>query len=366
MDKTNESTGRIPSLDGLRAVSIGLVLFAHLCGTFNFPFEHEFFNAGNLGVRVFFVISGFLITGILLKEIEKTGTVNLQKFYYRRTLRIFPPYYFFLLVVGILALCGILKLPLSEWLAAIFYVSDFAPISVWEIGHTWSLGVEEQFYLLMPGLLFFGKRRAFFVLCAVIVLCPFVRLGTFVLFPDVDSRWVGFGFQANADSLATGCLLAFVRQTLWEKIAYQKMMRSGVFVVFPILAIALNYFSGNPKIYSFVCITLINFCVVLCVDWAVRFHNGFVGKILNAKPLVFVGTLSYSIYLWQQLFLNRQSQHFANAFPLNLVLVFFCAAVSYYLIEKPALNFRQRLEKRLFANRQSKRAEESLQISSAA
>jgi peptidoglycan/LPS O-acetylase OafA/YrhL len=350
MVKNNESTGRIPSLDGLRAISIGLVLFAHLCGTVNFPFEHEFLNAGNLGVRVFFVISGFLITGILLKEIEKTGTINLQKFYYRRTLRIFPPYYFFLLVVGILALCGILKLPLGEWLAAVFYVSNFAPISTWEIGHTWSLGVEEQFYLLMPGLLFFGKRRAFFVLCAVILLSPFIRLGTFVLFPDPDLRWTGYGFQANADSLATGCLLAFVRQTLWKKALYQKILQSKIFIVFPILAIALNYFAQNPKIYSLVCITLINFCVVLCIDWAVTFHTGFVGKILNARPLVYIGTLSYSIYLWQQLFLNRQSQQPANVFPLNLVLVALCAVISYYLIEKPALRFRQKLEKRLFAN----------------
>lgn len=346
---SNESTGRIPSLDGLRAISIGLVLFAHLSGTVNFPIEHEILNAGNLGVRVFFVISGFLITGILLKEIEKTGTVNLRKFYYRRTLRIFPPYYFFLLVVGILALCGILKLPLGEWLSAVFYVSNFAPISTWEIGHTWSLGVEEQFYLLMPGLLFFGKRRAFFVLCAIILLSPFIRLGTHMFIHDGDLRWTGFGFQANADSLATGCLLAFARQTLWEQPMYRKILQSKIFVVVPILGITLNYFSENPRLFSFVCITLINFCIVLCVDWAVSFDNGFVGKILNAKPLVYIGTLSYSIYLWQQLFLNRESHQPANIFPFNLLPVIFCAVVSYYLIEKPSLKFRQKFEKRLFA-----------------
>jgi len=344
MIEKNNSPDRIPSLDGLRAVSIGLVLFAHLCGTANFPVGHEVFNTGNLGVRVFFIISGFLITGILLREIEKTGTVNLSKFYYRRTLRIFPAYYFFLGVVGILALGGVLKLPFGEWLSAVFYISNYAPISNWEIGHTWSLAVEEQFYLLMPGLLFLGKRRALFILCLVVLLAPFVRLLTFTFFPDPDLRWVGFGFQANADSLATGCLLAFLRQELWRNTFYQKFLQSKIFVVIPVLAVLLNYFSDHPKIYYFVCITLINFCVVLCIDWAVRFPVGSVGKILNARPLVFVGMLSYSIYLWQQLFLNRQSPHLINSFPLNLLLMAFCAIFSYYLIEKPALKFRISLE----------------------
>lgn len=345
---THKISGRIPSLDGLRAVSIGLVIFAHLCGTAYFPIQYEFFNAGNMGVRVFFVISGFLITGILLKEFEKSGTINLRKFYYRRTLRIFPPYYFFLIIVGILTLGGLWNLPFSEWLSAVFYISNFAPVSSWQIGHTWSLAVEEQFYLLMPGLLLFGKRRAFYILCAVVLLCPFVRLTTLLFFHDAELRWIGYGFQANADSLAIGCLLAFLREKLWQNGSYKKLLNSKFFIIFPLAAIALNYFVEHPKIYFFVCISIINFCVVLCIDWAVTFHDGFVGKILNAKPLVYIGTLSYSIYLWQQLFINRNSQEWFTAFPINLILAFLCALVSYYLIEEPALAVRQNLEKGLF------------------
>jgi peptidoglycan/LPS O-acetylase OafA/YrhL len=353
MVQNNETTGRIPSLDGLRAVSIGLVLFAHLCGTSYFPVKQEFFYVGNLGVRVFFVISGFLITSILLNETEKTGTVNFPKFYYRRTLRIFPPYYFFLLVAGFAALCGLFKLPLNEWLAAVFFASNFMPVSAWEIGHTWSLGVEEQFYLLMPGLLFFGKRRTLFILCAVVIGCPFIRFGTLFLFPDSDIRWIVLGFQANADSLATGCLLAFLRAKLWKNVSYQKLLRSKIFIVFPLLPFILNYFIQSLRIQALIGITLTNFCTVLCIDWVVKFHDGSVGKILNTKPLVYVGTLSYSLYLWQQLFLNRQSAQPANAFPLNLLLTVACAISSYYLIEKPSLKFRQKLEKRFFLKRVS-------------
>jgi peptidoglycan/LPS O-acetylase OafA/YrhL len=339
---------RIPSLDGLRAISIGLVIFAHLCGTTGFPLGREIFNAGGFGVRVFFVISGFLITGILLKELDKTATINLKKFYYRRTLRIFPPYYFFLAIVGLVSLTGILQLPLGEWLSSVFYINNFTTASTWELGHTWSLAVEEQFYLLMPALFLFGKRRAFFVLCLIVILCPFIRLVSFSLFPDSDLRWVTFGFQANADSLAVGCILAFGRTMFWQNRIYQKVMNSRLFFAVPVLAIALNLFDDHPKITFLVFITMMNFCIALCIDWAVTFHTGIVGKILNSRLLVYIGGLSYSIYLWQQLFLNRHFESIVTSFPVNLLLTIFCAIVSYYFIEKPSLNLRQKYENRLF------------------
>lgn len=349
MKLNNNFTNRIPSLDGLRAVSIGLVLLSHLSGAENFPITEEVLNIGNVGVRVFFIISGFLITTILLNEVEKSGTVNLAKFFYRRTLRIFPPYYFFLFTVGFLSLYGVFSIQLNEWLAAAFYVSNFAPVSNWEIGHTWSLAVEEQFYLLMPAiLLLLGKRRTFFVLCLVVVLCPVIRLGTFMWYQHTDLRWALYGFQANADSLALGCLLAFARERLWNNNLYRKLMYSKLFFILPVAAIGLNYFVERPKIYFFVIIAAVNLCIVLCIDWAVTFYDGFIGKILNARPLVYVGTLSYSIYLWQQLFLKHNSPSPLHSFPINLVLLTVCALASYYLIEKPALSLRQKIEPALF------------------
>src|SRR5437899_153044 len=91
---------KIPSLDGLRAISIGMVLVAHLFGTPALREMHLNQESGVLGVRVFFVISGFLITSLLLKEIEKTGTLSLRSFYVRRTLRIFPAFYVYVLSIG--------------------------------------------------------------------------------------------------------------------------------------------------------------------------------------------------------------------------------------------------------------------------
>ena len=94
---------RIPSLDGLRTVSIALVIASHAARNFG---PTAAYNIGDLGVRVFFVISGFLITGLLIAESEKSGRIDLLKFYFRRTLRIFPPYYFLLIVLAVLAVSG--------------------------------------------------------------------------------------------------------------------------------------------------------------------------------------------------------------------------------------------------------------------
>ena len=343
----NSKSNRIPSLDGLRAISILLVLIGHLIGTANFPLKSgDYLNLGNLGVRVFFIISGFLITGILLNEYGKTSTIDLKKFYYRRTLRIFPPYYFFLAVVGILMLVQFLDVKLWEWFSSVFYLSNYAEIKTWQLGHTWSLAVEEQFYLIMPFLLFFTKKRkTFFILCAVIILAPFMRVIPLLTVSNINARWVSFGFQANADSLAMGCLLAFLRERLLNNQIYQKILSNPLFMLVPIVALLFNLLQDRPKIFSFFCITIINFCIVLCIDWAVTFHKNPIGKLLNSKPFVFFGMLSYSIYLWQQLFLNRNSDSIIATFPLNIILTIICAILSYYLIEKPSLKFRTKFEK---------------------
>lgn len=94
-----------------------------------------------------------------------------------------------------------------------------------------------------------------------------------------------------------------------------------------------------------------NVCAVLCVDWAVTFWDGRVGRVPNARPLVFVGMMSYSLYLWQQPFLYRDSPAAVAAFPLNIVLAIACALGSYYIIERPSLQLRRRIEQSLNARR---------------
>ena len=142
-----EKSSRIPSLDGLRAISIALVILSHLVYIEGFPLPKAidplwFDRLGPLGVRVFFVISGFLITSLLLQELETNKSINLGKFYFRRTLRIFPPYYFFILVMIILNKFNWVALSSKDIIHAFTYTVNYYPERSWVIGHGWSLSVE--------------------------------------------------------------------------------------------------------------------------------------------------------------------------------------------------------------------------------
>src|SRR5262245_26497608 len=173
---------RIPSLDGLRAISIAFVFLGHLAGTRGFPIgtaPGNALNTAELGVHVFFVISGYLITGLLLQEVARHGRIDVPRFYLRRTLRIFPPYYALLAVLFVADLAGLVPLHDHDVLRAMTYTSNYDPNRSWFVGHTWSLSVEEQFYLLWPAVvLLLRPRRAVVAAAAVVVLVPIIRIAS--------------------------------------------------------------------------------------------------------------------------------------------------------------------------------------------
>jgi peptidoglycan/LPS O-acetylase OafA/YrhL len=345
---------RIPSLDGLRAISILLVLVSHLAGTRNFPISASagnFWGLGEFGVVVFFVISGFLITGLLLDEVQRTNGISLGHFYFRRTLRIFPPYYAYLAIIGVASLAGVIQLGPHDIAHTMTYTSNYHPGRSWFVGHTWSLSVEEQFYLLWPAvLLLAGTRRGVIIAAAVVVICPLIRIGEWELLRAFGNG-VGHRFETIADSIAIGCVLAGVRPYLHRTTWYPRLLASPVFIVVPVLAVAGNLLHDHPLISFAVGMTLTNVAIALCMDWAVTFHDGRVGRVLNAAPLVFVGWLSYSLYLWQQPFLNRASDAPLAAFPLNILIVMALAVGSYFIVERPSLVLRKRIERNWASSR---------------
>src|SRR5688500_6337330 len=153
---------RIPSLDGLRAISIVLVLFGHLAGTRGFPVPTSlgnFLSTAELGVHIFFVISGFLITQLLLDELARKQRIAVGRFYLRRTLRIFPPYYVFIGAMVLAQVAGWIALAPQDPLRALTYTTNYDEARSWYVGHTWSLSVEEQFYLLWPAVLLLARTR---------------------------------------------------------------------------------------------------------------------------------------------------------------------------------------------------------------
>jgi peptidoglycan/LPS O-acetylase OafA/YrhL len=154
--------GRIPSLDGCRAISVFLVLFGHACETKNLDFSRYLPRLGQvatLGVTVFFVISGYLITSLLLEEERRHGRISLSMFYLRRAFRIWPVAYAYIAVVAALQAAGALTLPRYNLLYAATFTMNLAPQGSWWLGHLWSLAVEEQFYFVWPAVFLFTRGR---------------------------------------------------------------------------------------------------------------------------------------------------------------------------------------------------------------
>ena len=159
----------IPSLNGLRALSILLVIFSHL-------YNHHYFNDGDilikyvplwlfngaLGVNIFFIISGFLITTLLKHELEAYGKISLKAFYMRRIIRIFPAYYFLLLVYFILQYFEVVYFDSENWLSSLTYTKQFFPSGDNESAHLWSLSSEEIFYLVWPLAFIMIKKKSKF------------------------------------------------------------------------------------------------------------------------------------------------------------------------------------------------------------
>ncbi|MCU1280914.1 MAG: acyltransferase family protein [bacterium] len=345
------SKDRIACLDGLRALSILFVVLGHLAGTRGFPF-HENVRASSLallGVRVFFVISGFLITSILVGELRETRSMRLDRFYFRRTLRIFVPYYAFLTVVVILDRTGVTVVPSGDLISASAYATDYNRHAAWPIAHTWSLSVEEQFYLLWPAVLaLLGTRRAFAAAAAVVVAVPLIRACEWQLMPGLHEG-IGHRFETCADALATGCLLAGARNWLHARPTYAAALRSPpALLLAGAVVIGSIVLDGHPRAAFVLGWPVQNLGVAFVVDYCLRHPAmGFSG-FLSTRPLVAVGRMSYSIYLWQQLFLDRESVAARCAFPLNLAGVALCATLSYYAVELGTVRLRELLEPRIF------------------
>ena len=217
---------QLPSLNGLRAISIFLVLYAHgylsvvvflqnIISKISpdlafrlFPNVNELdIPGGQIGVNIFFVISGYLITLLLINEEKANGFVSLKLFYIRRTIRIFPVYYLLLIIYFIFQLVGWFDFTTGSWLRSISYSKDF-PITAgsdWETGHLWSLSVEEHFYLLWPFLFKYLKKQKIPFAFLVIIAVTIVRL---------TSDLSHFHLFTRADALMWGCIFAIYNDTL--------------------------------------------------------------------------------------------------------------------------------------------------------
>ena len=330
------------TLDGVRGIAIAFVLCAHSFGTGVLPMTAAAHVFADLGVRTFFVLSGFLITTLLVRERAQRGRISLPGFYLRRSLRIFPAFYAYLAVVLVLRVAGYVTASDRDLVVAATYTMNFHAERAWSVGHLWSLAVEEQFYLAWPvALVVLGGRRALVVAVAAIAAAPVVRVVAWYLWPGLREL-TDQAFPCVFDALATGCVLAIARDRLEAAPRYRRLLDARWFWVVPIGCAGLLLVT-RPWFGLGVAMTLANLGIALTLHRCVSRPHGRMAAALARPLLVRLGTLSYSLYLWQQLFLNRHSTSWTAAFPANLVLAFVAAALSYRLIETPFLRLSRRL-----------------------
>jgi peptidoglycan/LPS O-acetylase OafA/YrhL len=339
--------GRIPCLDGLRALSIALVFIEH--GTIASHHTHGFMgqvasHIGSLGVDVFFAISGFLITLLLLREVRRNQTISLHAFYTRRFLRLMPAAGAYLLFVLFMQVAGHIHLDPRNWLHVLTYTVNFDPNPVWETGHLWSLSIEEHFYLLWPiVLLLLGPRRSGILAAVWLIAAPVARYVVFTLHPHDEGRFE-LWTPIRIDCIAAGCLLALLAcDSRFRRLTFMSGRAAGLVGALLAVALALSFAAGLWVAHFMPLEGTTRAVCVAAILWLTVVHSQSPwGRLLETKPLVVVGLLSYSLYLWQEPFFDPRLDRWWTRFPVDVVLAVMAAVLSYKLVEQPCLRLKER------------------------
>lgn len=344
---TSFDAGRIPSLDGLRGISILMVLASHCKYPYTDqlpPLLDKVLTRCAIGVDVFFIISGFLITLLLLREQDSTGRINLKSFYLRRAFRILPAYYCFVAVALCFPLLGWVDayVPLPAYVAVPTFFVDFLVSCPLFVHHLWSLSVEEHFYLVFPLLVWWDRRWAVRLTVSWVILTPGFRYAVThapIVLPDIK-----FWTLTRADAISIGCLLAFaLRSEVWRpRLAWSETISIAAATAAACLLVATTF--APPGHWMNLYRTLVSetvdaICIAVIIWTVVSRPKSLAKRLLESRPLVAVGMLSYSLYLWHTPFLVED-----NIKPLafRLLLVFAVAFASFRFVERPFLQIKKR------------------------
>lgn len=343
----------MPGLDGVRAVAVIAIIIYHL--------NPQWLSGGFLGVDTFFVISGYLITSLLLTEYHNTGKIKLMSFWLRRVKRLIPAVLF--LVMGVIVL-SLIFMPTeiqkvrADSIAAIFYVSNwwyimqnvdyFEQFAVQPLKHLWSLAIEEQFYLVFPivllSLLSFIRRlksiRIIFLILLVISMIAMMVLYV----PNENVARVYFGTDTRIQTLLMGVLLALVWPPFQLKAKVNRQMRTMIdtagVVGLAILFICFKFVSEANSILYYGGFFLISTVTLLVIASSVH-PSGYFAKFLGNKVFTFIGSRSYSLYLWHYPIIVLIHHQFVQGqipplvYVVEILLMVLMAEFSYKFIEQP-------------------------------
>jgi len=323
-----------PSLDGLRAIAVLLVVLFHA--------KIPGVPGGFIGVDVFFVLSGFLITTILRAELTKTGRIQIFAFYWNRILRLYPP-----LILMLIAWFFLMPIHLPDLdrvrngAIALFYLSDYALAFgslKGHLGHTWSLAVEEHFYMIWPFVLiltrtFEDKKFVIFCICLFTVATAW-RVADFTLFESWSRTY--HRFDTRLAGLTLGSAVA----------AWPGPNREGGSGIAAIVALTMILVASTLLQWgSLQSISIGMFLVHIAsasLILSLRNAQGITSQILATKGLVYIGLLSYSIYLWHFPISKVLLKFYSSGTTLALVLpiTIIISALSFELMEKPLRKYR--------------------------
>ncbi|EGF86187.1 acyltransferase family protein [Gemella sanguinis] len=356
----SKKTKYLPSIDSLRAIAVIAVIIYHI--------DANYLPGGFLGVDLFFVLSGYLISSLIIKEYKSTGTVNLYNFYVRRARRLLPAVYFMITVVLIIITLFNGVLLKKSYLDALFgyiyssnwwyifhkldYFDSFGSQSPFK--HLWSLAIEEQFYMFFPLIFLIFNRKSksnngnsklnknfIYVVLSLIL----VSLIAHILLFDINNiNRIYFGTDTRAFSLLVGVVGAILypmdrlseRTTKKDNMIYSIVSLVSILVL---IGIMINTSEYNTWLYrgGFLLVAIIGLIIIISSG---RQYT-FMSKLLSFKPFVFIGKISYSLYLWHFpiLVVTTPVSEIGNPnlfyVTLRIVLIFLVATGSYMFVETP-------------------------------
>lgn len=328
---------RLRSLDGLRALAVSMVFVHHVV-----PGQ---LPGGALGVSLFFALSGYLITAILLEERERTGAISLRRFYARRALRLYPALIVVVVAATIAAWVQDVGNPVPDALAALLYVTNFYAqfdVHVNLLLHTWSLAVEEQFYLVWPAVLILGLARGWRLglLVGAVILVGIASVAALELFAGAGHvPYITFLPTSNLPMIGGGVILALALRSERGRRLCTRL--SGTLPMLAALAVlALGMVFGSA-------IGLAVIPVVVPVAHLLLHRESPVSRALSAGPVVWLGERSYGFYLWHYPVLLSLELHVDSDLVVGLAglaIVLAATEVSWRLVELPFLRRKRRYE----------------------
>jgi len=341
---------RIRGYDGLRGLAALTVVAIHLGAFTGLAQRQDLLVAP---VTVFFALSGFLITRNLLLERNQRGEVTVTRFWANRFLRILPCYVLFLIVVALFSAWGYIT-PVNgrSMTMSALYTSNFIDRvhNVGPLGSTWSLAVEEHFYLVWPLIFVFVRRESIaratllaFAACVAVRALLTWHPGAFL-----DNYPMRFTLPA-ADAILVGCLLAIWAARRDARIAPRPSQGRGRLLALCAVGLYvaplwLPLHGTNALDYTAYYLQLAGIAIGLW--WVFTNQSARTVRILELRPLVFLGTISYGIYVWQGLWLGTgagDQRHLLQQFPWAIAVVLATASASWYLVERPLLRLRRPL-----------------------